>query len=227
MLDLAMDILMLLDTTILARGLLMLSLRLILRLPFFMVPMDMADMAWVMLDMDMLELAMDIPMLLDTTTLARGLLMPSLRPRLMLILLFFMVPIMVVWVMPDMDMLDLAMGIPMLLDTTTLARGLLMPSPRLRLILLFFMVPIMAVWGMPDMDMQDLAMDTPMLLDITTLARGLLMPSPRPRRMLPFSMVPTDMVDMVWDMLDMLDMPLTLMAMLATLMPGENKLLTR
>merc|ERR1711951_218848 len=80
----------------------------------------------------MLDLAMDIPMLLDTTILARGLLMPSLRPRLMLILLFFMVPIMEVWVMPDMD-------IPMLLDTTTLARGLLMPSPRLRLILLFFM----------------------------------------------------------------------------------------
>merc|ERR1719516_583314 len=56
MLDLAMDILMLLDTTILARGLLML----ILRLPFFMVPMDMVDMAWDMLDMDMLDLAMDI-----------------------------------------------------------------------------------------------------------------------------------------------------------------------
>merc|ERR1711972_582425 len=79
-----------------------------------------------------------------------------------------------------MDMLDLAMDIPMLLDTTTLARGLLMPSPRLRLILLFFMVPIMVVGDMPDMAM-----------------------------------------------LDMLDMPLTLMAMLATLMPGENKLLTR
>merc|ERR1719381_83637 len=38
-------------------------------------------------------------------------------------------------------MLDLAMDIPMLLDTTTLARGLLMPSPRLRLILPFSMVP--------------------------------------------------------------------------------------
>merc|ERR1712142_1023978 len=56
--------------------------------------------------------------------------------------------------------------------------------------------------------MLELAMDTPMLLDTTTLARGLLMPSPRPRPMLPFSMVPMDMVDMVWDMLDM---PLTLM----------------
>merc|ERR1719369_1119741 len=99
----------------------------------------------------MLDLAMDIPMLLDTTTLARGLPMPSPRPRLMLIPLFFMDPIMVdmVWVMPDMR--DLAMDIPMLLDTTTLARGLLMPSPRprLMLILLFIMVP---------MDMADMAL---------------------------------------------------------------------
>merc|ERR1711931_114846 len=75
--------------------------------------------------------------------------------------------------------------------------------------------------------MLDLAMDIPMLLDTTILARGLLMLSPRPRLMLPFSMVPMDMVDMAWAMLDMLDMPLTLTAMLATLMPGENKLLTR
>merc|ERR1719516_937705 len=166
---------------------------------------------------------------LDTTTLVRGLLMPSLRPRLMLILLFFMVPIMVVWVMLDMDMLELAMDIPMLLDTTTLARDLLMlsPRPRLMLILLFFMVPIMVVWVMPDMDMLDLAMDIPMLLDTTILARGLLMLSLRPRLMLPFSMVPMDMADMAWAMLDMLDMamlPLTLMAMLATLMLGESKL---
>merc|ERR1711931_13429 len=97
---------------------------------------------------------MDIPMLLDTTTLARGLLMPSLRPRLMLILLFFMVPIMAVWVMPDMDMLDLAMDTPMLLDITTLARGLLMPSPRPRRMLPFSMVPtdmVDMVWDMLDM----------------------------------------------------------------------------
>merc|ERR1719348_2685019 len=125
-------------------------------------------------------------------------------------------------------MLELAMDIPMLLDTTTLARGPLMPSPRprLMLILLFFMGPIMGDWVMLDMDMLDLAMDIPMLLDTTILARGLLMLSPRPRLMLPFSMVPMDMVDMALDMLDMLDMPLTRMAMLATLMPGENKLLT-
>merc|ERR1719348_1211951 len=79
--------------------------------------------------------------------------------------------------------------------------------------------------------MLDLAMDIPMLLDTmdTTLARGLLMLSPRPRLMLIllFSMVPMDMVDMALVMPDMLDMamlPLTLMAMLATHMPGENKL---
>merc|ERR1712212_1297901 len=123
---------------------------------------------------------------------------------------------------------DLAMDIPMLLDTTTLARGLLMPSPRPRLMLipLFFMDPIMAdmVWVMPDM--LDLAMDIPMLLDTTTLARGLLMLSPRPRLMLIllFSMVPMDMALVI---ADMAMLPLTLTAMLATHMPGENKLLTR
>merc|ERR1719315_753741 len=125
-------------------------------------------------------------------------------------------------------MLDLAMDIPTPLDTTTLARDLLMLSPRLRLllILLFFMDPIMADMAWVMLDMLDLAMDIPMLLDTTTLARGLLMLSPRPRLMLIllFSMVPMDMADMVWVMPDM---PLTLMAMLATHMPGENKLLTR
>merc|ERR1712098_172843 len=121
---------------------------------FFMVPI-MA--VWVMLDMDMLDLAMDIPMPLDTTILARGLLMLSPRPRLMLILLFFMVPIMAVWDMLDMDMLDLAMDIPMLLDTTTLARGLLMPSLRPRLMLPFSMVP---------MDMVDMALAMLDMLDM-------------------------------------------------------------
>merc|ERR1719315_685771 len=83
----------------------------------------------------MLDLAMDIPMLLDTTTLARGLPMLSLRQRLMLILLFFMDPIMadMAWVM--LDMLDLAMDI--------------------------FMVPMdMAdmAWVMPDMPLTLMAM---------------------------------------------------------------------
>merc|ERR1719347_1749809 len=79
--------------------------------------------------------------------------------------------------------------------------------------------------------MPDLAMDIPMLLDTmdTTLERGLLMPSPRPRLMLIllFSMVPMDMADMALVIADMAMLPLTLTAMLATHMPGENKLLTR
>merc|ERR1740131_756464 len=79
--------------------------------------------------------------------------------------------------------------------------------------------------------MLDLAMDIPMLLDTmdTTLERGLLMPSPRPRLMLIllFSMVPMDMADMALVIADMAMLPLTLTAMLATRMPGENKLLTR
>merc|ERR1719369_538745 len=128
-------------------------------------------------------------------------------------------------------MLDLAMDIPMLLDTTTLARGLPMLSlrQRLMLILLFFMDPIMADMAWVMLDMLDLAMGIPMLLDITTLARGLLMPSPRPRLMLIllFSMVPMDMADMALVIADMAMLPLTLTAMLATHMHGENKLLTR
>merc|ERR1711887_287498 len=129
-------------------------------------------------------------------------------------------------------MLDLAMDIPMLLDTTTLERGLLMlsPRPRLMLILLFSMVLMDTadmVWVM--LDMLDLAMDIPMPLDTITLARGLLMLSPGPRLMLIllFSMVLMDMADMAWVIVDMAMLPLTLTAMLATHMPGENKLLTR
>merc|ERR1711942_644629 len=79
--------------------------------------------------------------------------------------------------------------------------------------------------------MLDLAMDIPMLLDTmdTTLARDLLMLSPRPRLMLIllFSMVPMDMADMALVIADMAMLPLTLTAMLATHMPGENKLLMR
>merc|ERR1719228_781868 len=127
-------------------------------------------------------------------------------------------------------MLDLAMDIPMLLDTTTLARGLLMLNLRLILRLPFFTVPMdMAdmAWDMLDMDMLDLAMDIPMLLDTTTLARDLPMLSQRPRLTPPFCTPLTNMVCLMLDTLDMLDMamlPLTLMAMLAILMPGENKL---
>merc|ERR1719391_172501 len=108
------------DTT-LERGLLMLSprLRLMLMLLFSMVPMDMVDMAWVMPDMDWDMLDMDILMvILDTTdtTLARDLLMPSPRPRLMLP--FSMVPMDMVDMAWDMlDMLDMPLTLMAMLAT--------------------------------------------------------------------------------------------------------------
>merc|ERR1719150_3666984 len=112
-----------------ARGLLMLSLRLRLMLDSTMEDMDMVldmlvldipDLA--MLDTDMAILPMDTPPL---DTMARGLLMPSLRLRLMLDS-----------TMEDMDMvsailvlamLDTDMDIPlMVLDTvdTTMVRSI-------------------------------------------------------------------------------------------------------
>merc|ERR1711915_540467 len=141
-----------------------------------------------MLDMDMAILATDTPPL---DTMARGLLMLSLRLRLMLDSTMEdmdMVLDMLVLAMPDLDMPDTDMAI---LPTDTppldiMARGLLMLSPRLRLMLDstmedMDMVLDMLVLAMLDLDMLDtdmaiLPMDTPPL---DTMARGLLMLSPR------------------------------------------------
>merc|ERR1719244_2103060 len=90
-----------------------------------------------MLDMDMAILPTDTPPL---DTMARGLLMLSLRLRLMLDSTMEdmdMVLDMLVLAMPDLDMLATDMAI---LPTDTpplviMARGLLMLSPRLRLML--------------------------------------------------------------------------------------------
>merc|ERR1712055_478631 len=70
-------------------------------------------------------------------------------------------------------------------------------------------------------------MDIPMELDTTdtTLARGLLMPSLRPRPTLPSCTPAMDMVCPMLDMLDMVMLDMLDMDMLATHMPGENKLL--
>merc|ERR1711915_530621 len=92
-----------------------------------------------MLDMDMAILATDTPPL---DTMARGLLMLSLRLRLMLDS-----------TMEDTDMAILAMDTPPL---DTMARGLLMLSPRLRLMLDSTMVDMdMLVLDIPDLDMLD------------------------------------------------------------------------
>merc|ERR1719481_1262703 len=135
----------------------MLSQRLRLMLVFSMEPMAMVPV------LDMLDLDMDIPVLdmldmvvmdldmavlamLVLDTMARGLLMPSLRLKLMLV--FSMEPMAMVPVldmdipvldMLDMVVMDLAMAVLAMLVLDTMARGLLMLSLRLKLMLVFSM----------------------------------------------------------------------------------------
>merc|ERR1711915_1053550 len=142
-----------------ARGLLMLSLRLRLMLDSTMEDMDtVLDM----LDLAMAILATDTPPL---DTMARGLLMLNLRLRLMLDSTMEdmdMVLDMLVLAMLDLDMLDTDMVIPAT-DTPpldTMARGLLMLSPGLKLMLDstmedMDMVLDMLVLDIPDLDMLD------------------------------------------------------------------------
>merc|ERR1712114_32508 len=88
-------------------------------------------------------------------TMARGLLMPSLRLKLMLV--FSMEPMDMVPVldmdipvldMLDMVVMDLAMAVLAMLVLDTMARGLLMLSLRLKLMLVFSMEPMDMVWDM-------------------------------------------------------------------------------
>merc|ERR1712224_809202 len=98
-----------------ARDLLMPSLRLKLMLVFSMEPMDMGpvlDMDIPVLDMlgmVVMDLAMAVLAMLVLGTMARGLLMLSLRLKLMLV--FSMEPMAMV---PVLDTLDLDMDIPVL-----------------------------------------------------------------------------------------------------------------
>merc|ERR1712112_335444 len=98
-----------------ARGLLMLSKRLMLMPVFSMEPMDMVPVLDMdipvldMLDMVVMDLAMAVLAMLVLDTMARDLLMLSLRLKLMLV--FCMEPMAMV---PVWDMLDLDMDIPVL-----------------------------------------------------------------------------------------------------------------
>merc|ERR1711915_466882 len=152
-----------LDT--MARGLLMLSPRLRPMLDSTMEDMDtVLDMLVLatpdldMLDMDMAILPTDTPPL---DTMARGLLMLSLRLRLMLDSTMEdmdMVLDMLVLAMPGLDMLDTDMAI-LATDTPpldTMARGLLMLSLMLDSTMEDMdMVLDMLVLAMPDLDMLD------------------------------------------------------------------------
>merc|ERR1719431_1313816 len=124
----------------------------------------------------MLLLADMSPTLLESSTSPRGLLMPSLRPRLML-------------TMELTDILDLAMLVPMapmvpmvlamdmvdmLLPMPTTERGLLMPSLRPRLMLTMELTDILVLAML--VAMLDMLLPMPM---VPTTERGPLMLSPR------------------------------------------------
>merc|ERR1719477_357059 len=116
--------------------------------------------------------------------MARGLLMPSLRLKLMLV--FSMEPMAMVPVldmldldipvlaMLDMVVMDLAMAVLAMLVLATMARGLLMPSLRLKLMLVFSMedMDMVPVLDMLDLDILVLdmlgmvVMDLDMVLDM-------------------------------------------------------------
>merc|ERR1719320_905121 len=107
-----------------------------------------------------MDLAMAVLAMLVLATMARGLLMLSLRLKLMLV--FSMEPMAMVPVLDmldlDMDILDLAMAVSAMLVLATMARGLLMLSQRLMLV---FTTEDMAM--VPVLDMLDLDMDIPVL----------------------------------------------------------------
>merc|ERR1719250_30797 len=124
-----------------------------------------------MLDMVVMDLAMAVLAMLVLDTMARGLLMPSLRLKLML-----------VFSMEPMDMVPvLAM---LVLDT--MARGLLMLSLRLKLMLVFSMEPMamVLVWDMLDLDidipvldmldMVDMDLDTVLDMDVPSMVKQLI-----------------------------------------------------
>merc|ERR1719347_1824672 len=127
--------------------------------PMAMVPvLDMLDLdmdipVLDMLDMVVMDLDMAVLAMLVLDTMARDLLMPSLRLKLMLV--FSMEPMDMV---PVLDMLgmvvmDLAMAVLAMLVLDTMARGLLMLSLRLKLMLVFSMEPMDMV---PVLDMLDM-----------------------------------------------------------------------
>merc|ERR1719376_2015834 len=171
---LAMAVSAMLVLATMARGLLMLSQRL-------MLVCTMEDMAMVLV-WDMLDLDMDIPVLvmldlvvmvlamalLVLVTMARGLLMLSQRLKLMLV--FSMEPMAMVLVL---DMLDSDMDIPVLdmldmvvMDLATMARGLLMLSQRLMLVCTMEDIDMVLVWDMLDLDMDIPVLD---MLDMVVM----------------------------------------------------------
>merc|ERR1719477_574620 len=128
-----------------------------------------------------MDLAMAVLAMLVLDTMARGLLMPSLRLKLMLV--FSMEPMAMV---PVLDMLDLDIPVLAMLDMVvmdlamavlaTMAKGLLMPSLRLKLMLVFSMedMDMVAVLDMLDLDILVLDMLGMVVMDLDILVLDML-----------------------------------------------------
>merc|ERR1719330_491670 len=131
-------------------------------------------------------LAMAVSAILVLVTMARGLLMPSQRLKLMLV--FSMEPMAMVLVL---DMLDSDMDIPVLdmldtvvMDLATMARGPLMLSQRLMLVCITEDMAMVLVWDMLDLDMDipvldmlDMAVmdsDTVLDMDVSSMVKQLI-----------------------------------------------------
>merc|ERR1712013_906035 len=142
-----------------------------------------------------MDLAMAVLAMLVLDTMARGLLMPSLRLKLMLV--FSMEPMAMVPVldmldldipvldMLDMVVMDLAMAVLAMVVLATMARDLLMLSLRLKLMLVctmedMAMVPVLDMLGLDmdipvlDMlDMVDMDLDTVLDMDVPSMVKQL------------------------------------------------------
>merc|ERR1712013_537022 len=117
-----------------------------------------------------MDLAMAVLAMLVLDTMARGLLMPSLRMAMVPVLdmLDLDIPVLA---MLDMVVMDLAMAVLAMLVLVTMARGLLMPSLRLKLMLVFSMedVDMVPVLDMLDLDILVLDMLGMVVMDLDTV----------------------------------------------------------
>merc|ERR1712002_331032 len=138
-----------------------------------MLDLDMDIPVLDMLDMVVMDLAMAVLAMLVLATMARGLLMPSLRLKLMLV--FSMEPMDMVPVLDMLDsdtdilvldMLDMVVMDLAMLVLATMARGLLMLSQRLMLVCTMEDMHMVLVWDMLDLDMDIPVLD---MLDMVVM----------------------------------------------------------
>merc|ERR1719312_1670697 len=146
--------------------------------------------------MVVMDLAMAVLAMLVLDTMARGLLMPSLRLKLMLVFSMEpmdMVPVLdmldsdmdiLVLDMLDMVVMDLAMAVSAMPVLATMARGLLMLSQRLMLVFTMEDMAMVLVLDMLDsdmdipvldmLDMEVMDLDTVLDMDVPSMVKQLI-----------------------------------------------------